>query len=210
MHNVLSQIMLATSNEDLAAGIPVAAVGVRFGLAPSVVGLDPGYNNWALCHGLVERGIDGVFEQCKRSRSHQKVLVRHVREDNLERINANRPTDWRRAVDVRRRQTVERSFANTKPLHGHRHARFRGRRRVQGQCLQAAAACQNIKKIANGLLLPLYRVLQDVSGAATAVLRVRNTPFRWFAGIPERAKHSLRTKGPGHMTGIGQQSDGSL
>lgn len=32
----------------------------RFDLAPSVVGLDAGYNNTALCHGLIERGIDGV------------------------------------------------------------------------------------------------------------------------------------------------------
>jgi len=47
----------------------------------------------------------------------------------------------------RRKETVERSFADGKQLHGHRYARFRGLRRVQQQCLLAAAA-QNIKKIA--------------------------------------------------------------
>lgn len=184
----------------------------RFGLTPSVVGLDAGYNNTALCHGLVERGIDGVvgyksphgppgrlrkrayrydrkldayicpmervlaysttdrkgyrsyksdpnecrrcpmLSQCTQSRNHQKVVVRHVWEDDLDRINENRLTEWGKAVYVRRRETVERSFADAKQLHGHRYARFRGRRRVQGQCL-LAAACQNMKKIAYALFI---------------------------------------------------------
>jgi hypothetical protein len=47
----------------------------------------------------------------------------------------------------RRKETVERSFADAKQLHGHRYARYRGLRRVSGQCL-LAAACQNMKKIA--------------------------------------------------------------
>lgn len=42
---------------------------------------------------------------------------------------------------------MERSFADAKQLHGHRYARYRGLRRVGGQCL-LAAACQNMKKIA--------------------------------------------------------------
>jgi len=47
----------------------------------------------------------------------------------------------------RRKETVERSFADGKQLHGHRYARMRGLTRVQQQCLLAATA-QNIKKIA--------------------------------------------------------------
>lgn len=47
----------------------------------------------------------------------------------------------------RRKETVERSFADAKQLHGHRYARMRGLTRVQQQCLLAATA-QNIKKIA--------------------------------------------------------------
>ncbi|MHA6884352.1 transposase, partial [Ralstonia pseudosolanacearum] len=55
-----------------------------------------------------------------------------------------------------RKETVERSFADAKQLHGHRYARMRGLRRVAEQCLLAAAA-QNIKKIA--LLLARLRAL---------------------------------------------------
>jgi transposase len=179
----------------------------RFGLTPSHVGLDAGYNTAAICHGLVERGIDGVvgykrphtkkghiykrhylydarrdvyrcpqghlltyrtttrngyrtyksdpkqcihcplLDQCTQSRNHQKVIVRHIWEADKEAINANRLEPWGKAIYQRRQETVERSFADAKQLHGHRYARFRGRGRVQAQCL-LAAACQNMKKIA--------------------------------------------------------------
>lgn len=188
----------------------------RFKLKPLMAGLDAGYNTAAVCHGLMERGIDGVvgykrphspkghlkrreftyepdkdlyrcpqghelpysttnrngyreyksnhkvckscplLNQCTKSRNHQKVVIRHVWEDDRERINQNRLTDWGKRVYERRRETVERSFADAKQLHGHRYARFRGLRRVQGQCL-LAAACQNMKKIAL-LLARLFRL----------------------------------------------------
>jgi transposase len=179
----------------------------RFKLKPLVVALDAGYNTTGVCHGLVERGIDGVvgykrphrpkgqfskrqfeydpeqdvyrcpggqalpykttnrngyreyksnpkvckecplLDQCTRSRQHQKVVVRHVWEDDREQINHNRMTAWGKQHYRRRCETVERSFADAKQLHGHRYARFRGLERVRAQCL-LAAACQNMKKIA--------------------------------------------------------------
>ena len=54
---------------------------------------------------------------------------------------------WYKLVYARRKETVERSFADAKQLFGHRYARFRGLTRVTCQCLMAAAA-QNMKKIA--------------------------------------------------------------
>jgi transposase len=88
-----------------------------------------------------------LLDQCTRSRNHQKVMVRHVWEEDREQINQNRNTDWGKKVYQRRQETVERSFADAKELHGHRYARYRGLGRVKGQCL-LAAACQNMKKIA--------------------------------------------------------------
>ena len=67
--------------------------------------------------------------------------------------SATTPTDspaWGKAIYRRRKETVERSFADAKQLHGHRYARFRSRIRVACQCLLAAAA-QNIKKMALAL-----------------------------------------------------------
>src|SRR5690606_21643965 len=46
-----------------------------------------------------------------------------------------------------RKETIERSFADAKELHGLRYARMRGLARVTEQCL-LTAVCQNIKKMA--------------------------------------------------------------
>lgn len=68
---------------------------------------------------------------------------------------------------ARRKETVERSFADAKQHHGHRYARFRGLMKVQMQCLPAATA-QNMKKMALLYLLLL---------AENGLIR-RNKPWR--------------------------------
>lgn len=87
------------------------------------------------------------LHRCTHNQQHIKTLTRHVWEDSKERVNAHRLTPEGKAVYARRKETVERSFADAKQLHGYRYARFRGREKVQMQCLLAAAA-QNMKKIA--------------------------------------------------------------
>jgi len=88
-----------------------------------------------------------LLASCTTSANATKIVTRHVWQDAKERIDFNRLTPWGRRVYQRRKETVERSFADAKQLHGHRYARFRGLRRMAEQCLLAAAA-QNIKKIA--------------------------------------------------------------
>ncbi|WP_296825708.1 transposase [Thiobacillus sp.] len=58
----------------------------------------------------------------------------------------------------RRRETVERSFADAKELHGHRYARFRGVVKVRAQAL-LAGACQSMKKMARLLARAAARLL---------------------------------------------------
>ena len=88
-----------------------------------------------------------VRQKCTQSRNHIKVVTRHVWEWSRERMDQHRLSRVGKRIYKRRKETVERSFADAKQLHGHRYARFRGLRRVQQQALLAAAA-QNIKKIA--------------------------------------------------------------
>lgn len=76
-----------------------------------------------------------------------KVVTRHVWQEYKEEVNSHRYEDKGKAIYKRRKETVERSFAEGKELHGHRYARFRGLSKVQMQCL-LSAACQNMKKIA--------------------------------------------------------------
>lgn len=84
---------------------------------------------------------------CTKNAKSIKTVTRHVWEDSKERIDAHRKTEKGKRIYKRRKETVERSFADAKELHQYRYARFRGRNKVQAQCLMTAAA-QNIKKIA--------------------------------------------------------------
>ena len=88
-----------------------------------------------------------VRDKCTQSSHATKVLTRHVWESSRERTDQHRLSRVGKRIYKRRKETVERSFADAKQLHGHRYARFRGLARVQQQCLLAATA-QNIKKIA--------------------------------------------------------------
>lgn len=121
-----------------------------------------------------------LLEHCTQSATHVKVLTRHVWERSKERIGYHRRLSRGQAIYALRKQTVERSFADAKELHGHRYARMRGLRNVQEQSL-LCALCQNIKKIAlltggslkNRLLL-LLKSLSPVSPLALCPARVHH------------------------------------
>jgi transposase len=87
------------------------------------------------------------LNKCTSNKKHVKTVTRHVWEDSKERINANRLTEKGKVIYARRKETVERSFGDAKQLHGYRYAMFRGKNKVEAQCLLTAAA-QNMKKIA--------------------------------------------------------------
>lgn len=91
-----------------------------------------------------------LLASCTTNAKCVRTITRHVWQDARERCDANRLTPWGKAIYKRRKETVERSFADAKELHGHRYARFRSLAKVAFQC-QIAAAAQNIKKIANAM-----------------------------------------------------------
>jgi IS5 family transposase len=109
-----------------------------------------------------------VKGQCTSSRHAVKVVTRHVWQHYKDAIDANRLTDKGKELYKRRKETVERSFADAKELHGHRYARFRGLAKVRAQAL-LAAACQNMKKIA--------RLLEQALPLLFAVITRSHTRF---------------------------------
>lgn len=111
----------------------------------------------AQCAGCEQR------QRCTQSANKTKVVTRHVWERAKEAVDARRLTEWGKKVYARRKETVERSFADAKQLHGHRYARMRGLAKVMEQCLLAACA-QNMKKIA----LLLARLLQLLKAAMSS------------------------------------------
>jgi len=109
----------------------------------------------AICAVCAER------DSCTKNSKMQKTITRHVWEEAKEKANALRLTKWGKKVYARRKETVERSFADAKQHHGHRYARFRGLIKVQMQCLLAATAL-NMKKMA--LLALFYWLIQALKG----------------------------------------------
>ena len=86
--------------------------------------------------------------ECLSAKQKTKSLRRHVWEDYKDAAYVFTHTDEGKAIYQRRKETIERSFADSKELHGLRYCHLRGLAKVEEQCLLTAAA-QNIKKIAS-------------------------------------------------------------
>ncbi len=87
-----------------------------------------------------------MLNKCTESKNHQKVIMRHVWEDSREIIHKNRLTFCGKEIYKKRKETIERSFANAKQLHGYRYAKYRGIERVREQAYMTSVV-QNIKKL---------------------------------------------------------------
>jgi len=85
--------------------------------------------------------------ECLSAKQTVKTIERHIWEDHKDASRRFTLSEAGSAIYARRKETIERSFADAKELHGMRYARLRGRAKVQEQCLLTAAA-QNIKKMA--------------------------------------------------------------
>jgi hypothetical protein len=85
--------------------------------------------------------------ECFPVKSNQRTITRHIWETEKERVRQNKRTKSGAKLYKLRSQTIERSFADAKELHGFRYARRRGRPSVQEQAFLTAAT-QNIKKMA--------------------------------------------------------------
>jgi len=91
-----------------------------------------------------------LLKECTRSKNKQKVLTRHVWEEFKEKVRLNRLSLSGKILYKYRKEKVERSFADSKELHGLRYCRLRGLHNASEQVL-LTAACQNMKKIATHL-----------------------------------------------------------
>lgn len=88
-----------------------------------------------------------LLPRCHNNKNGYRLLSRSVWQDSLDAAQAFTDTAVGAAIYKRRKETVERSFADSKQLHNMRSTRFRGLQRVQAESYLAAAA-QNIKKMA--------------------------------------------------------------
>jgi len=123
------------------------------------------------------------LHRCTKSANCKKVITRHVWQASKDRIDEHRLSEKGKAIYDHRKETVERSFADAKQLHGHRYARMRGLRKVLEQCL-LAAACQNMKKIA---LITARQLSLLSQGPAEGLMSGLRSTWRFL----DRFLHSL-------------------
>jgi transposase len=90
------------------------------------------------------------LSKCTENKAHIKLVTRHVWEGYLEQAEEIRQTIGTKEIYGKRKETIERVFADAKELHGMRYTRHRGLGRVK-MALNLLFACMNLKKLANRL-----------------------------------------------------------
>ena len=103
--------------------------------------------------------------QCTESKNHQKVVTRHVWDDWVELANDFRYTPEGKASYERRKETIERVFADAKEKHAMRYTHIRGLTRVRAW-VGLKFAAMNLKKMAvwgwdSSLFRRFSRLLSD-------------------------------------------------
>lgn len=85
--------------------------------------------------------------KCTQSANCQKVIVRHLWQGYLDEAEENRFTDKGKALYAKRKETIERVFADGKEKHGLRFTRMNGLAKVKTQVLLTFMV-MNLKKLA--------------------------------------------------------------
>ncbi|MGM8216845.1 IS1182 family transposase [Bacillaceae bacterium W0354] len=89
-----------------------------------------------------------LLSVCTESSNYQKSIHRHIWEEHLEEAEHLRHTEINREIYAKRKETIERVFADAKEKHGMRWTRYRGKEKVSAHAMLLFAA-MNLKKLAN-------------------------------------------------------------
>ena len=85
--------------------------------------------------------------RCTNSKNHQKIVTKHIWMDFMELVEDYRHTPEIRALYEKRKETIERCFADAKEKHGMRYTLFRGLAQVS-KWVKLKFAAMNLKKFA--------------------------------------------------------------
>lgn len=88
--------------------------------------------------------------QCTQSKNHVKLIQRHIWQEFVDTAEVFRKTPAGKELYKRRKETIERVFADAKEKHGMRYTQYRGLAKVKMQ-VGLTFACMNLKKLASWL-----------------------------------------------------------
>ena len=87
-------------------------------------------------------------KKCTNSKSNQKILTRHIWQDYIEEANHLRYKTEVKKIYQKRKETIERVFADAKEKHGMRYTKLRGLQKIKME-VSLIFSCMNLKKLAN-------------------------------------------------------------
>ena len=90
---------------------------------------------------------NGYKEYRSADKTEKKKIRRHINAQHYDLAKIRRLSKEGKALYKRRKQTIERSFADSKQNHGYRYARYRGKAKVQSYAWLSCCV-QNMKTIA--------------------------------------------------------------
>ena len=85
--------------------------------------------------------------ECTHSKLHQKVILRHIWQDYLDRCEELRYTSWGKEIYALRKETIERDFGTAKEHHAMRYTQLVGKEKMAMK-VGLTFACMNMKKLA--------------------------------------------------------------
>ena len=87
------------------------------------------------------------LSQCTESKTHEKMVTRHIWEEELDRCEDIRYTIGNREIYGKRKETIERVFGTAKEQHGFRYTQSVGKAQMELKT-GLTFACMNLKKLA--------------------------------------------------------------
>ena len=104
---------------------------------------------------------------CTNSKNKQKLVTRHIWQNYLEEADHLRHKPYVKKVYSKRKETIERVFADAKEKHGMRYTKLRGLSKIEME-VSLIFLCMNLKKLANWMwkdtsnnlrLTPIFSIL---------------------------------------------------
>jgi len=89
-----------------------------------------------------------LLSKCTETRNHRKMIHRHIWQIYLDEADHLRHTEENKQIYAKRKETIERVFADLKHKHGLRWTTLRGKKKLSMQAMLVFAA-MNLKKLAN-------------------------------------------------------------
>lgn len=120
------------------------------------------------------------IKKCTNSKNSQKVVTRHIWQSYIEEADHLRHKTHVKEVYKKRKETIERVFADAKEKHGMRYTKLRGLAKIQME-VSFIFSCMNLKKLANWVWkntfghcrhMPVFTYFYEV-----LVLSIKIAPF---------------------------------